>query len=352
VSRIVVSSTRKNAGKTSLIIGMIKASGKGFGYMKPIGDRLFYRKKRLWDYDAALLKSLFGLEEEPADMTIGFEHAKLRFMYDRESLGVKLRELADMVSRASGEKPRELLVVEGGRDIAYGSSVHLDSFTVARNLDAKIVLVAAGEDHVIMDDLRFLSCYIDRNDVSISGVIVNKVPDPDDFRDTHQDEIEELGFPVLGIVPLLSELTQLSVRYLADRLYAKVIAGESGLDNNVRNIFVGAMSASAALKNPLFQKENKLIITGGDRTDMVLAAIENKTSGIVLTNNILPPSNIVSKAEEQNIPMLQVSFDTYRTVKMIDDMEPLLTPGDREKVELLGLTIGKNVNLDKVFKIR
>ena len=71
---IVVGSTHKSAGKTSLIVGLAKAAGKPAGYMKPLGDRLLYRKKRLWDYDAALVTNVFGLEDNPEDMTIGFEH--------------------------------------------------------------------------------------------------------------------------------------------------------------------------------------------------------------------------------------------------------------------------------------
>jgi BioD-like phosphotransacetylase family protein len=49
---IVVGSTHKSAGKTSLIVGLAKAVGSSCGYIKPLGDRLLYRKKRLWDYDA------------------------------------------------------------------------------------------------------------------------------------------------------------------------------------------------------------------------------------------------------------------------------------------------------------
>ena len=53
--RLVLASMREAAGKTSLIVGLGKAIEKPFGYMKPFGDRLLYRKKRLWDYDSALI---------------------------------------------------------------------------------------------------------------------------------------------------------------------------------------------------------------------------------------------------------------------------------------------------------
>ena len=49
----VVASMRPSAGKTSIIIGITKALNRKIGYIKPFGDRFLYRKKRMWDYDAA-----------------------------------------------------------------------------------------------------------------------------------------------------------------------------------------------------------------------------------------------------------------------------------------------------------
>jgi hypothetical protein len=108
---------------------------------------------------------------------------------------------------------------------------------------------------------------------------------------------------------------------------------------------IGAWSANVFLQNPLFKEENKLVITGGDRTDMILASLESDTSAIILTNNILPPSNIISKASERNIPLLMVFSDTYQTAKQIDSLEPLLTKDDVEKIDLLKELVKKHVNL-------
>jgi len=52
---LIVASTREDAGKTSTIIALARILNKRFGYLKPLGDRFLYRKKRLWDYDASLL---------------------------------------------------------------------------------------------------------------------------------------------------------------------------------------------------------------------------------------------------------------------------------------------------------
>jgi uncharacterized protein len=335
---IVVGSTHKSAGKTSLIVGLAKVVGSPCGYIKPLGDRLLYRKKRLWDYDAALITGVFGLEGNPEDMTIGFEHAKLKYMYDAEGMKEKLNEMA-----ATAAEGKEIVWVEAGESLAYGASVNLDALSLASHLGARLVLVAGGSESTIVDDLAFVKRYVDLNGIDFAGVIVNKVRNLDDYRSTHLDDLTGLGIKVLGVVPFESELTRLSVGHLAERLLAKVVAGEEGLSKKVSSIMVGAMSTNAALQNPLFKKENKLVITGGDRSDLILAAIDSSTAGIILTNNILPSSNIISRAAERNIPLLLVPFDTYQTASQIESIDPLLVKDDARKMEVLAQMVKEHI---------
>ncbi|MBU6998849.1 MAG: AAA family ATPase [Theionarchaea archaeon] len=343
MNRIVVASTRENAGKTSFIVGLTKALRREVGYMKPFGDRLLYRKKRLWDYDSALMANIFGLREDPENITIAFEHSKIKYMYDEEGTKDKLLEMA-----ASTGDGKELLIVEGGKDLTYGISVFLDAVSVARYLEGELLLVLSGSDETIVDDITFVRKCVDMKGVSLKGVVVTKVRDPREFTDLYLDSITELDVPVLGIIPYEKELTYLSVGYLSEFLFAKVLAGENGLTNIARHIFVGALSADAAMRNPLWKEEDKLIITGGDRTDMILAALESDTAGIILTNNVLPPSATVSKAATRNIPLLLVSSDTYQTAKQIDDLEPLLTREDVRKIDLLETLVKDHVKLGEI----
>ena len=92
MNRYVVASTRQSSGKTSLIVGLAQSRCSRFGYIKPLGDRLLYRKKRLWDFDASLVASVLGLDHAAEDMTIGFERTKLKYMYDEQSTKARLLE--------------------------------------------------------------------------------------------------------------------------------------------------------------------------------------------------------------------------------------------------------------------
>jgi len=344
MTRIVVASMRVSAGKTSLVVGVGKALGGRICYMKPFGDRLIYRKKRLWDHDSSLINDLFDLQTEPDTMSMGFDHSKMRFMFTRDDVRTKLREMADSF-HASGNT----LFVEGGRDLAYGTSVHLDVLSMIEYLDASLVLVLSGNDDKVMDDIAFMKQHFDLERLNLRGVVINKVRSMDDFSSVHLKTVEEMGIPVLGIIPHVQELTQFPLQLVNDVLFAKVITGEKFLNRTVKGIFIGAMSTTEALKQRSFKESDNLLITSGDRSDMVLAAIQTNSAGIVLTNNIIPPPNLVALSAEKEVPLLSVSMDTHQTARMINQMEPLLTPGDMSKIDRLESLVKEHLDMDKLL---
>ncbi|MHA2244128.1 MAG: DRTGG domain-containing protein [Candidatus Hodarchaeales archaeon] len=341
MEKVVIASIGKDAGKTSLIIGLSKALNKKIGYLKPFGDRLLYQKKRLWDYDSALVTNVLGLEQSPEDITIGFVHSKLRFMYDEVSTKEKLTEITNNVS-----KNKDIVFIEGGENLSYGRSVYLDPLTVARSTGARLLLIVSGPNEAIIDDITFLAKCLNTDNVDLIGVIVNKVKDVENFKNLYLDTFNELGMKILGIIPNRKELTYFSMDFLCQTLLAKVLSGEKGLQNKVEHILVGAMSAAQVTKNPLWSLKNKLIITPGDRPDMIIAALESSTAGIVLTNNILPSDPIIeSKANMANIPLLLTSTDTFTTAKQIDDMDITFTKDETEKIDLLEKLVKEHVDL-------
>jgi len=343
MNKVIIASLRKNAGKTTVMVGLTKALNKKIGYLKPFGDRLIYNKKRLWDYDSALIANIFALSENPEDMSIGFDHSKLRYMYDEKITREKVVELA-----ANMAQGKDILLVEGGRDLAYGISVYLDAASLARYIGGNLVIVISGDENTVFDDITYVKKNMDMSGISFKGVIINKVQNMDDFKETYLPQIRRIGVPVLGVIPYQKDLTYFSVNYLSERLFAKVITGENYLNRTVKNIFIGAMSVNAALQQPLLKKEGILMITGGDRTDMILVALDYQAVGIILTNNVVPPSHTISKAAERKVPLLMVPYDTYETARRIDSMEPLMTKDEKQKIELLGTLIKDNVNIQEI----
>lgn len=343
---LIVGSMDGNAGKTSLIIGLAKATGKSFGYMKPLGDRLVYRKKRVWDYDAALLTNIFGMQQSPEDITVGFAHLKLRFKYDEE--GAKNRVLAMAKDVSAG---KDMLFVEGGKDIEYGISFYLNVLSLAEYLGGKLVILVGGDENYIVDNVIFIKKYLSFTGMDFRGVIINKVRNVEDFKNIYIPMMQKADINILGIIPYQEELTFFSMEYLSQYLLARVVAGEDWLNRRISNIFVGAASVDSAYADVRFHKENKLVVTSGDRSDMLLASFEDKcTAAVILTNNILPPQNILAKADEKKIPVLLVPMGVYETAKQIEALTPLITSKNTAEIDLMGKLVRENVKMDDLLK--
>ncbi|MFX0171367.1 MAG: AAA family ATPase [Candidatus Hodarchaeota archaeon] len=343
MKKIVIASTHEEAGKTSLIIGLARvlSEKKKIGYMKPLGDRLLYQKKRLWDYDSALVTNILGLHENPEDLSLGFAHSKLRYMYDENTTKEKLAEMCSHVC-----EDKDIVFLEGSKNLSFGISVYLDPLTVARSTDSEFLLILSGDEDEIMDDITYLHRCVKTDDINLIGVIINQIKDIDDFKNLYLETIKDLGVNILGIIPFKEEMTQFTMDYLNKTLFAKVLAGEGGMKNIVKHIFVGAMSAAQVVYRPLWGLENKLIITPGDRPDMIIAALNSNTAGIVLTNNILPEDPIIeSKANSRNIPLLLAPEDTLTCAKKIDNMEILFTEDESNKINLLENLVKDYVDL-------
>ena len=273
-------------------------------------------------------------------MSIGFDHSKLRFMYDRASMFDELRRAVATVGAG-----RDAVLIECGKDLSYGASICLDPLTISQETGIPVVIVVSGAEDEIADDVAFVRRFVSADEARIAGIIVNKVVHVADFTDVHLPEIAELGVEVLGVIPYDRELTTMTVSLVADRLFARVVAGEEGLGNVVRSVAVGAMSVAAAMADERMRAQDKLVITSGDRSDMILAAIEaGGTSAVVLTNSILPPAQVVSKASEKKIPLLLVPGDTYSVAMQVERIEPLLTADEEKKAARIRHLVAEHVD--------
>ena len=81
------------------------------------------------------------------------------------------------------------------------------------------------------------------------------------------------------------------------------------LDQLAEHFSIGAMNVDAALR--FFRRvPNKAVITGGDRADIQLAALQTSTRCLILTGDLYPNERILTRAEEMGVPVVLVSQDT------------------------------------------
>jgi uncharacterized protein len=345
MERLIISSLRQSAGKTSLIIGLARVLKMKMGYMKPFGERFLYKKKRLWDYDAALITQIFNMEDNPKEMSIGFHHLQLFYALDENAIKAKLLDTFHCLSN-----DKEIFFVEEGNDISYGTSVHLDARAVTKDLDGQLLLVVSGNENTIIDDIGFIATGMTLDRTHFKGVVINKVTNMQDFTESYLPIIKKMEVPILGIIPYCPDLTYFSVEYLADRIFAKVLAGESGLQHQIRNTLVGFAGADAAVQSSLFEDRHKALIVSGDRSDLILKAIEYRIAAVILTNNVIPSPAVISKADNGGVPLLLVPSDTIETARQIDGIEPLTTSKDTGKIAVIEKMVRENVDIQSIIQ--
>jgi BioD-like phosphotransacetylase family protein len=86
------------------------------------------------------------------------------------------------------------------------------------------------------------------------------------------------------------------------------------------------------------RKANKAVVTGGDRSDVQLAALETSTTMLVLTGNLPPSPIVLSRADELGVPMVQVDMDTLTAVERMERLMGhvrLHGPGKIDKIRAM-----------------
>ena len=99
-------------------------------------------------------------------------------------------------------------------------------------------------------------------------------------------------------------------------------------------------------KDPIATCVHKVIITGGDRADIVLSALQTNVTGIILTGNLFPDLTVISAAKEKKVPLILVPYDTYTTASMVEN-----TVADLQlhEAEICKELVEKHVDVDAII---
>ena len=178
------------------------------------------------------------------------------------------------------------------------------------------LVVIKYDDTLMVDRAMTAQNYFGQN---LLGVVINEVPKA------------QLEFVQDVVVPFLTRhgircsaccrkeqmLSAPSVRELAEGLDAEILCCSECADELVEHMLVGAMGVESALSY-FRRKPNKAVITGGDRADIQLAALETSTRCLILTGNIYPSPAVLNRAEELCVPVLLTKLDTLATIEIIE----------------------------------
>lgn len=317
-------------GKTILIYGLLRRfSLEGFkvAYFKPISmARTRLASGKYIDTDVIAIKDALELENSIEDISpIVISRSYLELIDRIDDVKRSILESFRKVSEG-----KDVVVIEGYTPAEALTSINCNVVELAKAFDAKIVLVIDCRSRIVIDEIVdrviLYKCFIERFGGELYGILFNAVPIiyAERIRSLIVPYIEKLGIKVLGVIEERPRLTALTVRDIVEALNAEVLEGKDRLSSMVEDILVGAMSPEAALR--WFRRAvNAAIVTGGDRTDLIMQALETKPSAIILTGNLYPAIGVLVKARETGTPVLLVPYDTFTTVEKLKEMQSIIT---------------------------
>jgi len=331
-------------GLTSISLGLVRSlerAGHKVGFFKPIAQP--HPGDTGPERSTELIARTHGLRPPKP---LGLAHVE-RMLGDGQ-LDELLEEIVTLYQEAAVGK--DVLIVEGmvpTRSASYAARVNQH---LAKSLDADVILVAAPEGDVLAElsgrvELQ-AQLFGGPRDPKVLGVILNKVRTDESLEAfTHRLKdgsalLRSGDFRVLGAIPFQADLNAPRTRDVADLLGAQVInAG----DYELRRMAKIIICARTVLNTVPLLKPGVLVVTPGDRDDILLAASLAwlngvPLAGILLTSDSLPDPRIMELcrgALQAGLPILSVSTGSYDTATQLNQLNKEIPIDDRERAEII-----------------
>ncbi|MEW6522089.1 MAG: phosphotransacetylase family protein [Bacillota bacterium] len=342
-------SGRFGSGKTAVCLAMalkLREEGLKVGYFKPLGVLPAVAGRE--DEDVLLMQSVCG-RALPHDQVV-LMHSGPQYLsrYHRgeDHLAGILR------AHRALEASSDLVIIEGAAFPHIMASIGLDAPSLAREMGAGCLLVNSVEDDYSLDRMVLYSDFIEAKGACLLGVIFNNVPRPllGKTEGVYRPLLEKRGWPVLGIIPRNVVIAAPNVKAYHDVLGGEILTGEDHLELLVEDVLVGAMNLEGALTY-LRRAPNKAFITGGDRSDLALAALETSTSVIILTGGLYPDIRVISRAADKGVPVILVHHDTYTTIEKLREVSRKIRPGDERAIQAAKSGFERHVDWAKLKEL-
>lgn len=339
------------SGKSSMCVGVGKLfteKGLKVGYMKPLGTLPTRVGGINTDEDAQYISNILDVKEELEDIC----PIVLTQHYTREGLKDKSfsKGFVDLIAKAYHriQKGKDIVILEGAKSVEDGYFLGISSDKICEKLGARVIMVIKYSSEIVDQVLyskEFLGDYL-------SGVIINWVPR------SQMNYLEELivpfltkkGIEVFGYIASDKMLSSVSIKEMSKLLGGQIICAEDKVNELVETFMVGAMGQEQALKF-FRRKANKAVITGGDRADVQLAALETPTKCLILTGNFQPSTIVLGRAEELGVPMILVNFDTLTAVEKVGEIIGRVRFHEIKKIDKIVEVVREHIDINRLLEI-
>lgn len=336
------------SGKTRVAVGMalkFRQEGYRVAYLKPVGSVPGAASRE--DEDALLMKQLLHMEQ-PLETIVPYI-AGPSYLSGYKNSCESLKTIRQSYETIAADND---LVIIGGPSFPHiMGCLDLDAVSLALELKAVPLFMIRIENDYSLDQAIFYNSYMECKGVPVLGNIFHNVPRPllAKTEGIYRLILEERGYHTLGIIPEHSEVTSPTVKEYFEALGGEILAAEEKMDRVVEDVVIAAMTIESAL-GYLRRATNKAVITGGDRSEVALAAMETSTSALILTGGLYPDVKVVARAEEKGVPVILVHYDTYTTIEKMSEVTRRIRATDEKAIKMAVENIEKHVDWRNVLR--
>ena len=348
---LLLGSCESFSGKSALVMGLarqLRSRGVPIRYGKPLATSLEEASGEgpMFDDDVRFLGDFFDLPPDallPSVCALGEESTRRQLLTGAcVAADAAVASLTGLIGVAEG-----VTLLEAAGSLSEGRLFGLCLPQLARGLGAPVLLAHAWED------ARSVDLLLEARDAlgdHLLGVVLNNVPAEQitAVGDEVVPALDRLGLPVYGVLPRSPLLRSVTVEELARRLDAQVLCCRERLDLLVETLSIGAMNVNSAMEF-FRRRRNMAVVTGADRTDIQLAALEASTQCLILTGAGEPLPQLISRAEELEVPLLKVEHDTLTTVEVIESTFGHVRLHESVKATYAFRLVEEHCNFERLF---
>ena len=311
------------------IASILQEKKKDVSYFKPYGSFPVLYGDSYADQDAVIAKETLNLECDIKDLSPIVLTQDLKIRALKGEIPNQMRKIKKSFSSICNKRD---YVIVGANYLANGAFLGISGYDLIQKLNLSTILVENMDPDLLVDPALVTAQKLKGR---LDGIILNKVkPEAMDFaKEVIVPFLKNKGIDVIGIIPESKMLAAVSIKEIIDSLNARVVSGEEYIEDNfAERIMIGAMDVESALRH--FRKvQNKVVVTGGHRSDIILAALETSTEGIIVTGGVVPNDLIIGRAEEKGVPVIITDEDTFTVVEKIEGIAGKARIRDKKRIE-------------------
>ncbi|MGQ7959473.1 phosphate acetyltransferase [Pseudomonas sp. SP16.1] len=350
-----IAPTNFGVGLTSISLGLVGAlerRGLKVGFFKPIAQP--HAGDLGPERSSELIARTHGLH---SPMPLSLSHVE-RMLGDGH-LDELLEEIISLYQQAAAGK--DVVIVEGMVPTRHASYAARVNFHLAKSLDADVILVSSPED----ESLTELSDRIEiqaqlfggPKDPKVLGVILNKIRSEQGVA-AFAERLQELSpllktedFRLLGCIPWQEQLNAPRTRDVAELLGARILnAG----DYEQRRMLKIVLCARAVANSAQLLKPGTLVVTPGDRDDIILSAALAAMNGVPLAGLLLcsdfaPDPRIMELCQgalASGLPVMTVSTGSYDTATNLNRLNKEIPVDDKERAQMVSEFVAGHIDHD------